>query len=188
MKHYIRFDENGVQIEAAALLEKPNTAEWKAAPKNFAFNKRYRLSTGGTVEEIPQSELETEQLNAQKTLILQELSRIVDNARTKYVGISPAKRKCYELQEKAANAVINNPEPDITNSLFSWIIRPLANVRNIGILDMAELILEKAHTSNQKIIEAEAIEDEYKILIKNAENTGQISGLITEVLNKLEAF
>jgi hypothetical protein len=111
------------------------------------------------------------------------LSRLVDIARSKYVGESAAKQKCYELQEKAASAVIDNP-----NSLLGNLLLPLANVRNITVLAMAELILEKAATANQKIIQAEAIEDEYQVLIENAEATEQIEVLLTEVSNQLEGF
>jgi hypothetical protein len=182
MKTFIRF-ENGRQIEAVTLENKPSGAGWKQVPKNFDFSKRYRLSEAGAIEEISAEELAAERLNAEKTTALQELSRLVESAREKYIGHSPAKRKCYEIQERAANAVIDNVE-----SVLGMLIRPLAIIRNIGILEMAELILTKAATSNQKIIEAEAIEDKYQILIKNAVNIDQISVLLTEILNNLENF
>jgi hypothetical protein len=77
-------------------------------------------------------------LDTEKALALQELSRLVDMARSKYVGESAAKRKCYEIQEKAANAVI-----DDIGSAIGLLIQPLATLRNLAILEMAELIGKK---------------------------------------------
>jgi hypothetical protein len=182
MKTFIRF-ENSRQVETVALENKPAGENWKTAPKNFDFSKRYKLSGAGAIEEIPIEELAAERLKTEKALALQELSRLVDNARDKYVGRSPAKRKCYAIQEMAANAVIDNIE-----SVLGLLIKPLATLRNIGLLEMAELILTKSAASNRKIIEAEAIEDEYKMLIEGAESVGNLRFLITEVLNKLEDF
>ena len=182
MKTYIRF-ENGKQVEVTTLAAKPAGDNWKVAPKNFDFAKRYRLAAGGAIEEIPEAELLAANLEVEKTLALQELARLVDIARSKYVGVSPAKRKSYELQEKAANAVIENIE-----AALGAIIQPLAVIRNISLLSMAELILSKANVANQKIAEAEAIEDEYKGLIKNAGNTGAIGDLMVSILNRLEDF
>jgi hypothetical protein len=183
MKIYIRFDENGRQIEVTTLAAKPAGNEWKKAPQDFDFAKRYKLSSSGSVEEIHETELMSTKLDTAKTLALQELSRLVDIARGKYVGESAAKRKCYELQEKAANAVVDGP-----NSGLSRLIQLLANVRNITVLEMAELVLEKANLANQKIIQAEAIEDEYQALIENAESTGQIDGFLKDVTTILEGF
>jgi hypothetical protein len=182
MNRYIRF-ENGKQAEVTTLAAKPTGSDWKKAPQNFDFAKRYRLSSSGSVEEIPDAELMLTKLDTAKALALQELSRLVDIARSKYVGESASKQKSYELQEKAANAVVDNP-----NSGLSSLIYPLANVRNITVLEMAELILEKAATANQKIIQAEAIEDEYQVLIENAKSTEQLEVLLTEVSNQLEGF
>jgi hypothetical protein len=183
MKIYIRFDENGRQIEVTTLAAKPAGNAWKKAPQDFDFAKRYRLSSAGSVEEIPEAEMLSTKLDAAKTLALQELARLIDIARSKYVGKSATKRKSYELQEKAANAVIANVE-----AALSAVIQPLATIRNIGIAAMAELILGKANVANQKIIDAEAIEDQYQTLIKNAENTEQVTNLLTSVLNLLEGF
>jgi hypothetical protein len=182
MNRYIRF-ENGSQVEVTTLATKPAGNNWKKAPQNFDFAKRYRLSGSGSLEEIPAAELMSTKLDTEKALALQELSRLVDIARSKYVGESAAKRKCYEIQEKAANAVI-----DDIGSAMGLLIQPLATLRNLAILEMAELILTKAATANQKIIQAEAIEDEYQALIENAESTEQIGALLTEVLNRLEGF
>jgi hypothetical protein len=182
MNKYIRF-ENGKQIEATILSTKPTGDEWKKAQQNFDFSKRYRLSSSDSVEEIPEAELVSTKLDTEKALALQELSRLVDITRNKYAGESAAKRKCYEIQEKVANAVIDNIE-----SVLGLLIQPLATLRNLAILDMAELILTKAATANQKIIQAEAIEDEYQVLIENAESIEQIGALLTEVLNRLEGF
>jgi hypothetical protein len=182
MKTYIRF-ENGRQVETTTLVAPPAGNDWKEAPHDFDFAKRYRLLNSGSVEEIPETELMSMKLDTAKALALQELSRIVDIARSKYVGESAAKQKCYELQEKAATAVIDNPD-----SSLGSIIQPLANVRNITILEMAELILEKAILANQKIIQAEAVEDEYQEFIKTAVSLEQIDEFLADVMTDLEGF
>jgi hypothetical protein len=132
---------------------------------------------------VPEVEVQSAKLNTTKALGLQELSRLVDMARSKYVGESAGKQKCYELQEKAANAVIDDPDSGLGS-----LIQPLANVRNVTILEMAELILEKAILANQKIIQAEAIEDEYQYLIENAESAEQIDGFLNAATTALEGF
>ncbi|GHT97937.1 hypothetical protein FACS1894126_2900 [Alphaproteobacteria bacterium] len=63
----------------------------------------------------------------------------------------------------------------------------MADVRNITILEMAQLILAKAQVANQKIIWAEAIEDNYKKLIESAETPEQIDQLLLEISTTLKA-
>jgi hypothetical protein len=171
--------ENGRQIEATTLASKPAGEGWKAAPADFDFGKRYKL-VSGTIAEISADELAATRLSEAKAMAATEISMIVDNARSKYVGNSPTKQKCYELQEKAAISVLENAE-----SPLSSLIQPLADLRNITILEMAQLILSKAQVANQKIIWAEAIEDNYKKLIKNAETSEQINRLLAEVVTTL---
>ncbi|GHT92108.1 hypothetical protein FACS1894122_05490 [Alphaproteobacteria bacterium] len=180
MKTYIRF-ENGKQLEVATLVSKPSEEGWKIAPANFEFSKRYKLASG-KIEEVSVDELAAMRLAETKAMIATEISMLVDNARSKYVGGSPAKQKCYELQEKAALSVLENAE-----SPLGSILQPLADVRNITILEMAELILAKAQVANQKIIWAEAIEDNYKLLIENAETIEQIDQLLVEISTTLKA-
>jgi hypothetical protein len=182
MKIYIRF-ENGEQVEATTLESKPTGGCWKKAPLDFDFSKKYRLSAGGNVEEVPAEEVALMRLESAKTLALQELSRLVEAARVRYTGGFLAKQKCYELQEKAANAVILDSESEL-----GAIIQPLAEIRNIGILWMAQLIIEKAYLSNQKIIQAEAIEDNYQKLIEGATSMEQIDQILQEVITTLEGF
>jgi hypothetical protein len=79
MKTFIRF-ENSKQVEAVMLENKPSGENWKTAPKNFDFVKRYKLSNAGSVEEISAEELAAKRLKVEKNMALQELSRLVDNA------------------------------------------------------------------------------------------------------------
>ncbi|GHU20406.1 hypothetical protein FACS189472_11680 [Alphaproteobacteria bacterium] len=180
MKTYIRF-ENEKQLEVATLVSKPSEEGWKTAPANFEFSKRYKLASG-KIEEVSVDELAAMRLAETKAMIATEISILVDNVRSKYIGCSPAKQKCYELQEKAALSVLENAE-----SPLSSLIQPLAEVRNITISEMAQLILAKAQVANQKIIWAEAIEDNYKLLIENAETIEQIDQLLVEISTTLKA-
>lgn len=180
MKTYIRF-ENGKQVEVTTLESKPLGTDWKTTPKNFDFTKRYRLSVSGSVEEMPQEIVDKERLTEQKSVALLELSRIIDRSRAQYVGETPYKQKSYEIQEKIASTVIDNPETSL-----GLIIKPLADVRNISVSDMADLILEKSTLANKKIIEAEAIEDKYQDLIESAESISRLDELLSEVSIQLE--
>ncbi|GHU20868.1 hypothetical protein FACS189472_12940 [Alphaproteobacteria bacterium] len=180
MKTYIRF-ENGKQLEVATLISKPSEDGWKVAPANFDFSKQYRLASG-KIEEISVDELAAMRLAETKAMVATEISMLVDNVRSRYVGNSPAKQKCYELQEKAALSALEDAE-----SLLGSLIQPLAEVRNITISEMAQLILAKAQVANQKIIWAEAIEDNYKLLIENAETIEQIDQLLVEISTTLKA-
>jgi hypothetical protein len=182
MKTYIRF-EDGQQVEATILATKPAGNYWKTAPKNFDFSKRYKLNESGTIEEISSEELDSMRLNTEKTNVLIELKRIINNAVGKYIGENSSKQKSYELQEKAANAIIDGQGPS-----HELLIKPLADIRNISVLEMAELILEKATIANQKIIQAEAIEDQYQELIESAENISKLDELLNEVSIQMENF
>jgi hypothetical protein len=182
MKTYIRF-EDGQQVEATILATKPAGNDWKKAPQNFDFSKRYKLAESGTIEEISSEELDSMRLNIEKTNVLIELKRIINNAVGKYIGENSSKQKSYELQENAANAVI-----DGQGSSHELLIKPLADIRNISVLEMAELILEKAAIANYKVIQAEAIEDQYQELIEDAETISRLDELLTEVSIQMENF
>jgi hypothetical protein len=180
LKTYLKF-ENGNQLEVATLATKPIGSEWKIAPANFDYSKRYRLNAAGKIEEIPTEELVAMNFETSRAMALAEVSMIIERARNKYVGESASKRKSHELQEKAAAALI----ADI-NSSFASVIQPLAEVRNITILEMAQLILSKAEIANQKILQLEAVEDNCEKLIKNAETFEQIRQLMNDLVATIE--
>jgi hypothetical protein len=180
IKTYIKF-ENENQVEVAMLATKPTGSEWKVAPANFDYSKRYRLNAAGKIEEISSEELATMNFEISQSMALEEISMLIDRARNKYVGESASKRKSHALQEKAANAVISDVDSQLTS-----VIQPLAEVRNITILEMAQLISAKAEIANQKILQLEAMEDNYEKLVKNAETSEQIMQLMSELVATLE--
>lgn len=180
MKTYIRF-ENNKQVEVTTLDHKPEGIGWKVAPKGFDFSRRYKLSENGSVEEIPEEILNAERLEDEKANALLELSQLIGNRCAEYTGETQAKRKSYEIQEKAALAVLDNPD-----SVSSLLIKPLADIRGISVHDMAELIMEKVNLANHKIIKAEALEDQYQKIIKNALNSSELNASLNEVSKKLE--
>jgi hypothetical protein len=108
MKIYLRFDEDGKQTEVATLTAKPTALGWKTAPANFDFSKRYKLSGAGKIEEISEDELAATRFTIFKARALDQAVKLIDASRNAYVGSSAAKRKSYELQEKAARAVIED--------------------------------------------------------------------------------
>jgi hypothetical protein len=163
----MRFDENGIQTEVATLTAKPAGSEWKIVPADFDHAKRYCLNVAGKIEEISSEELMATRFANFQSMALKEISMLIDKARNKCESVS--KRKSHDLQEKAANAVLVDALSDLTT-----MIAPLAAIRHIDILEMAQLILAKSEIANQKIMELEAMEDNYEKLIKSAETPEQI--------------
>jgi hypothetical protein len=180
MKIYMRFDEDGTQTEVTTSTTKPTGSEWKAAPGDFDFSKRYRLNDAGKIEEISEDELAAMGFETAKSMALAEISRMIDGARNKYVGESASKRKSHRLQEQAANAVISD-----ASSTLAALISPLAAIRNVSILEMAQLILAKSEIANLKVMKLEAVEDNYEKLIVNAETMEQINQILSEVKTAL---
>lgn len=183
MKIFIKFDENGNQIEATNLESKPDGDGWNLAPKDFDFSKRYRLLEPGNIQEIPENELMLTKLDTAKGLVSLELSRIIDIKRSKFIAINDAKRKSYEIQENAAKAII-----DDENSPLSKAIKPLADLRKISVLEMSQLILKNVENANQKIMELEAIEDEFEMKIEVAKSESELDLLMSDLVSKMEDF
>ena len=183
MKIFIKFDENGNQIEATNLEFKPDGDAWKLAPKDFDFCKRYRLLENGNIQEIPESELILTKFDTSKALVSLELSRIIDIKRSKFIAINDAKRKSYEIQENAAKAIIADENDQLGN-----FIKPLADLRKISVLEMSQLILKNVEIANQKIMELESIEDEFELKIEVAKNESELDLLMSDLSSRLEDF
>ena len=187
MKTYIKFDEKGKQIEVTTLEEKPKVKSksdnWLEVPEKFDFGTRYKLLENGKIQEMSENELNLEKLEVQKDFSLQELGIQLDQKRSEFLGISDAKRKSHEIQEKAARDFLDNPE-----SSYSAILEPLAKVRGVSISEIATSILEKANLANKKIIEIEAIEDDYQSKIKSTTNLDELGNILSALYSKLEVL
>ena len=159
MPIYLRF-ENAVQVEATTLAKKPEGSGWLKAPAEFDFEKRYKLLDDGTIVERDESDVAAELLGNSKVGALDTVRFILNTYRRKYAGYSHEKSRSYDIQEKTAKSIVaavkNNQTPDEKDV---ELIAPLAEIRSITVIEMAQTILTKARKADRAIAKCENIED-----------------------------
>lgn len=146
MPVYIKF-ENNKQIETITLTIKPKVEDWYEAPENFDWQKSYCLTEGGKIVERSKEDIELELLENEKFSALSSLRTYYNKYTHQYAGYSHQKSKSYKIQAKAAENILASPES--IDEKDAEIIEPLAKVRGISIVQMAELIQENAKKSNK---------------------------------------
>ena len=159
MPVYLRF-ENGMQIETTSLSKKPEGAGWQKAPTDFDWQKRYKLADDGIISELATAEIDADLLNNAKVAALETIKFVLNNHRRVYVGYSSEKSRSYDVQEKTAKSIVtaskNNQTPDEKDV---ELIAPLAEIRSITVIEMAQTILTKARKADRAIAKCENIED-----------------------------
>ena len=159
MPIYLRF-ENAVQVEATTHAKKPEGSGWLKAPAEFDFEKRYKLLDDGTIVERDESDVAAELLGNSKVGALDTVRFILNTYRRKYAGYSHEKSRSYDIQEKTAKSIVaavkNNQTPDEKDV---ELIAPLAEIRSITVIEMAQTILTKARKADRAIAKCENIED-----------------------------
>lgn len=171
MSIYIRFNKDGIQVEAAVLSEKPDG--WHEVPANFNWEKHYRILEDGTIVE---HDKKSELLSNAKLAALDRVRSILNNHRRKYAGYSHEKSRSYDIQAKAAESILNGNQSDID------LIKPLADIRSISVIEMARLIKTKAEESIRAIARSEALEDQAQKAIKEAKTQEELDSLINEAM------
>ncbi|GFR03917.1 putative prophage major tail sheath protein [Trichonephila clavata] len=172
---YIRFKDNK-QIETTTLESKPTGNDWYEAPENFDWQKSYCLTEGGKIVERSQEDIELELLENAKFSAFDSIRVYFNNYTNKYAGHSHQKSKSYEIQAKAAENILADQDEKDTE-----IIEPLAKVRGISIVQMAELIQEKVKRAKEAIIKCEELEDLAKKKIKEAKSEGELQTLLDDL-------
>ncbi len=109
MPIYIHF-ENNKQVETTTLTTKPKGENWYEAPKNFDWQKSYRLTEGGKIVERSKEDIELELLETAKLSALDSIRVYFNHYTNKYAGYSHQKLKSYEIQAKAAENILASPE------------------------------------------------------------------------------
>ncbi|UVW84465.1 hypothetical protein [Wolbachia endosymbiont of Aedes albopictus] len=175
MPIYIRF-ENNKQVETTVLENKPGGEKWYEAPENFDWQKSYCLTEGGKIVERNQEDIELELLENAKLSALSSLRAYYDNYTHQYAGASHQKSKSYEIQAKAAANILAAPES--IDEKDAEIIEPLAKVREISTVQMAELIQEKAKKAVKAIIKCEELEDLAKKKIKEIKDREELQSFL----------
>ncbi|GFR24764.1 phage tail protein [Trichonephila clavata] len=175
MPIYVHF-ENNKQVETTTLTTKPKGENWYEAPKNFDWQKSYRLTEGGKIVERSQEDIELELLENAKFSAFDSIRVYFNNYTNKYAGHSHQKSKSYEIQAKAAENILADQDEKDTE-----IIEPLAKVRDITVIEMARIIQEKAKRAKEAIIKCEELEDLAKKKIKEAKSEGELQTLLDDL-------
>ncbi len=174
---YIRFKDNK-QIETTTLESKPTGNDWYEAPENFDWQKSYRLTEGGKIVERNKEDIELELLETAKLSAIDSIRVYFNHYTHQYAD---QKSKSYEIQAKAAeNILADQDEKD------AEVIEPLAKVRGISIVQMAELIQEKVKRAKEAIIKCEELEDLAKKKIKEAKSEGELQALLDDCKQKMQ--
>ncbi|WP_353280447.1 MULTISPECIES: hypothetical protein [unclassified Wolbachia] len=180
MPIYIRFEHNK-QVETTTLESKPTGNDWYEAPKNFDWQKSYCLTEGGKIAQRNQEDIELELLQNAKFSALSNLHAYYDNYTHQYAGHSHQKAKSYEIQAKAAKSILaDQDEKD------AEIIEPLAKVRGISVVEMAEMIQEKVKKAVKAIIKCEELMDIAEREIGEAKSKGELQTLLDDCKQKMQ--
>lgn len=173
MSIYIHF-ENNKQVETTTLESKPTG--WYEAPENFDWQKSYCLTEGGKIVERSQENIELELLETAKLSALDSIRIYFNHYTNKYAGYSHQKLKSYEIQAKAAKNILTAPES--IDEKDAEIIEPLAKVRGISVVQMAELIQEKVKRAKKAIIKCEELVDIAEREIGEAKSKEELQALL----------
>lgn len=184
MAIYIHF-QNHKQIEATTLENKPEGEGWYEAPEDFNWEKSYYLTEGGKIVERSKEDIERELLDHAKLCALNCLNMYFDRYASRYAGYSHAKAKSYEIQAKAAENVLAS-ELDELSGKDTKIIEQLAKVREISIVQMAELIQEKAKRAIIGIAKCEEMEDIAKKKIMEAKTQEELQDFLKSFEQEIE--
>lgn len=169
MPTYIKFDENGVQLEVNTKQAKPAGDEWQVVPSDYDSTKRYRREPNDTIREETTAELDAIHLPQAKETATNNVRRILNSYREQYAGYSSGKSKAYETQARAAERVItavaNN---EAISALDNSILGELATARSISIEEMASAIKGKLDATDIALGTLEAYEDKADDIIENS--------------------
>ncbi len=186
MSIYIRF-ENHKQVETTTLESKPTGNDWYEAPKNFDWQKSYRLTEGGKIVERSQEDIELELLQNAKFSALDSIRVYFNNYTHQYAGYSHQKLKSYEIQAKAAKSILAAQRSELAfNEKDLKIVEPLAKVREISVVQMAELIQEKAKRAKKAIIKCEELVDIAEREIGEAKSKEELQTLLDDCKQKMQ--
>lgn len=193
MPTYIKFDENGVQVEVNTKQAKPAGDEWQAAPGDYDSTKRYRREPDDTIREETTAENDALHLPLAKEKALSNVKRILNGYRDQYAGYSTGKSKAYETQARAAERVIAAvANSEAISALDNSILGELATVRSITVEDMANLIKAEMDAKDIALGALEACEDKADDIIQNSTTIADLESDLdtweTDVANTVAAL
>lgn len=159
MPIYIRF-ENSKQVEATILNKKPTGNGWFKAPTEFEWTKHYCLDADNNIQERAESDLNQEILNNSKDNAKKTVTQTLDKYRREYAGYSFEKSESYRIQATAAKNILqSNKAGEQFDSEDVSVIKPLADLRNIDVVEMATTIIKKSREAKRAMAKLEECED-----------------------------
>ncbi|GHS95246.1 hypothetical protein AGMMS49949_09500 [Alphaproteobacteria bacterium] len=160
MMIFIRF-LNNKQVEAIQRDASPG-ADWKAAPADFSWDKRYKLS-GNAVTEMTSADLEGEHLASEKNMILETLLHEIQTFLTPSIGNSLAEIQKQTAHVQAATAALEGDEQARTS------LTPLADIRGCSVEEVAIQILAQEAEKQRLLILCQAFQDRVALEIPGLE-------------------
>ncbi|WP_339048014.1 hypothetical protein [Candidatus Mesenet endosymbiont of Phosphuga atrata] len=186
MPIYIRF-VNNKQVEATTLESKREGDGWYEAPRDFSWQKSYCLTENGEITECSDEDVRLELLQNAKSAALTSLNIYFHNYTGPYVGYSHHKAKSYDIQAQAAGNILKAEEAkQPLNNKDTEIITPLAQVRDISVVEMAKLIQEKANQAIKAIIKCEEFESLAKKKINEAKTDEELQNILDNFVKEIQ--
>lgn len=183
MPIYIRF-ENDKQVETTILSRKPAGTEWLKAPAEFDWHKCYCLDVDNNIQERTTDDVSQEFLGNSKTNAKTTISQTIDKYRREYAGYSFEKSESYRIQATAARSILQaNKASSPLDQEDVDVIKPLADLRSIDVIEMATLIIQKAREAKRALAKLEECED------KTDQELAECTTLdaVSQYLNNLES-
>ncbi|GHM58800.1 MAG: hypothetical protein sL5_10370 [Candidatus Mesenet longicola] len=186
MPIYIRFINNK-QVETTTLENKPKGEGWHEAPRDFSWQKSYCLAENGEITQCSDEDIKLELLQNAKSAALTSLNIYFHNYTGPYVGYSHHKAKSYDIQAQAAENILKAEEAkQPLNNKDTEIITPLAQVRDISVVEMAKLIQERANQAIKAIIKCEELESLAKKKIKEAKTDQELQNILDNFVKEIQ--
>jgi hypothetical protein len=183
MPIYIRF-EDSKQIETTILSRKPAGTEWLKAPTEFDWHKCYCLDADNNIQERTEDDVSQEFVGNAKVNAETTISQTIDKYRREYAGYSFEKSESYRIQATAARSILQaNKAGSPLDQEDVDAIKPLADLRNIDVIEMATLIIQKAREAKRALAKLEECED------KTEQELAECTTLdaVSQYLNNLES-
>lgn len=181
MTIFIRFNQQGKQIEAIQRSTRPNS-DWKIAPADFSWNKRYKL-VQDQVLEMTEENLEEENLKTQKGLVLchvqQRFHEILDQKT--HIPLLDIQLKMAEAQ--VARVFLENRE----DTKAQEALQPLAKVWNLSLEETATKLQQEAEKTSQFLLLARTYQEKATLDIENITSLEDLESYSEALITQFEA-
>ncbi|WP_343033088.1 hypothetical protein [Wolbachia endosymbiont of Atemnus politus] len=149
--------------------------------KKLSSNRRREIV------ERNKEDIDLELLENAKLAALDSVRFYFNNCTHQYAGNSHQKSKSYSIQARAAESILafnKSGLPFAEEDLK--VIEPLAKVRGISEVQMAELIQEKVKIEKKAIIKCEELVDIAEREINEAKSEKELQTLLSDLKQKMQ--